>query len=128
MIPLIALVEITAIRLESKSSKGFFFTIKFPPMRALKFITDHVIFKLWYNQTYQMKTTFDIQKSYSTHSTLWVIINIQFIYLSTVFLKIVSAETIFKNTNLTLFTLVTVHTGAKTIQGWKLFVEIRYLF
>jgi hypothetical protein len=26
-------------------------------MRALQFITDHVIFKLRYNQIYQMKTT-----------------------------------------------------------------------
>ena len=28
-------------------------------MRALKFITGHVIFKLPYDQIYQMKTTFD---------------------------------------------------------------------
>ena len=28
-------------------------------MRALQFITDHVIFKLHYNQIYQMKTTKD---------------------------------------------------------------------
>ena len=28
-------------------------------MRALQFITDHVIIKLRYNQIYQMKTTFD---------------------------------------------------------------------
>ena len=28
-------------------------------MRALEFITDHVIFKLRYNQIYQMKTTLD---------------------------------------------------------------------
>ena len=43
-----ALVEITAFILESKS---------FTPMRALQFLTDHVIFKLCYDQTYQMKTT-----------------------------------------------------------------------
>ena len=31
-------------------------------MRALQFITDHVIFKLRYNQIYQMKTTYVDQK------------------------------------------------------------------
>ena len=30
-------------------------------MRALQFITYHVIFKLRYNQIYQMKTTHDMQ-------------------------------------------------------------------
>ena len=30
-----SLVEITAVRLESKSCKGFFWQINFPPMRAL---------------------------------------------------------------------------------------------
>ena len=35
----------------------FFLQINFPPMRALQFITDHVIFKLRYDQIYQMKTT-----------------------------------------------------------------------
>ena len=34
-----------------------FFKINFPPMRALKFITGHVTFKLPYDQIYQMKTT-----------------------------------------------------------------------
>ena len=42
---ILSLVEITPFRLESKSCKGFFFT------------TGHVIFKLRYNQIYQMKTT-----------------------------------------------------------------------
>ena len=37
--------------------KDFFLQINFPPMRALEFITGHVIFKLHYNQIYQMKTT-----------------------------------------------------------------------
>ena len=31
--------------------------MNFPPMKALEFITGHVIFKLRYNQIYQMKTT-----------------------------------------------------------------------
>ena len=31
-------------------------------MRALEFLTGHVIFKLRYNQTYQLKTTQDIMK------------------------------------------------------------------
>ena len=35
------MVEITAFRLESKSCKGFFFQINFPPMRALEFLTGH---------------------------------------------------------------------------------------
>ena len=52
-----AMVEITAFRLESKSREGFYLQINFPPMRALQFITDHVIFKFRYNQIYQMKTT-----------------------------------------------------------------------
>ena len=37
--------------------KDFFLQINFPPMRALKFITGHMIFKLSYNQIYQLKTT-----------------------------------------------------------------------
>ena len=52
-----SLVEITAFRQESKSCKGFCLQINFPPMRAIKFIIDHVIFKLRYNQIYQLKTT-----------------------------------------------------------------------
>ena len=31
--------------------------ISFQPIRALKFLTGHVIFKLRYNQIYQLKTT-----------------------------------------------------------------------
>ena len=31
-------------------------------MRALEFVTGHVIFKLRYNQIYQLKTTYDTQK------------------------------------------------------------------
>ena len=38
-------------------AKDFFLQINFPPMRALEFITGHVIFKLCYNQIYQLKTT-----------------------------------------------------------------------
>ena len=34
-----------------------FLQINFPPMRALEFIKGHVIFKLSYDQIYQMKTT-----------------------------------------------------------------------
>ena len=30
-------------------------------MRALKFLTSHVIFKLHYNQIYQMKTTYELE-------------------------------------------------------------------
>ena len=56
-IQFLSLVKITAFRLERKSS-NFFLQINFPPMRALKFITGHVIFKLRYNQIYQLKTTF----------------------------------------------------------------------
>ena len=51
------MVEITAFRLESKSFNGFFLQINFPPIRALEFITGHVIFKLHYNQIDQLKTT-----------------------------------------------------------------------
>ena len=43
---MISLVEITALRLESK----------LPPMRPLEFIRDHVTFKLPYDFSYQMKT------------------------------------------------------------------------
>ena len=38
--------------------KFFFLQMNFSPMRALKSITGHVIFKLCCNQIYQMKTTF----------------------------------------------------------------------
>ena len=45
---------------------------------------------------------------------------------STVFPRIVSAETIlFRIQPYVLCPLVTVHTGAETIQGRKLFAEIR---
>ena len=37
--------------------KDFFLQINFPPMRALKFITGHVILRLRYDQIHQMKTT-----------------------------------------------------------------------
>ena len=57
MIQCLSLVEITAFRLESKSCKGFFLQINFPPMRALEFISGHVTFKLRYNHIYQLKTT-----------------------------------------------------------------------
>ena len=53
----LSLVEITAFRLERKSCKGFFWKINFPQIRALKFLTVHVIFDLCYNQIYQLKTT-----------------------------------------------------------------------
>ena len=55
MIPFLSFVEITEFRLESKSCKGFFLQINFPPMKALKFFK-LVIFKLRYDQIYQMKT------------------------------------------------------------------------
>ena len=38
--------------------RNSFWKIIFPPMRALKFITVHVILKLLYNQIYKLKTTF----------------------------------------------------------------------
>ena len=50
MIQCLSLVEIKAFRQESKSGKGFFFQIKFAPMRDLEFLTDHVTFKFYYNQ------------------------------------------------------------------------------
>ena len=53
---MLSLIEITAFRLERKSCKGFFLQIKFPPMRALEFIRDHVTFKLPYDFSYHMKT------------------------------------------------------------------------
>ena len=43
---MLSLVEITAFRLESK----------FPPIRALEFIRNHVNFKLPYDSSYQMKS------------------------------------------------------------------------
>ena len=53
-----ALVEITVFRLESKCCKGFFFIkINCPPVRALKFITGHVIYNLAYIYKFQLKTT-----------------------------------------------------------------------
>ena len=39
------MVEITAFRMESKSCNGFFWQIKFPPMRDLGLLTGHVIIK-----------------------------------------------------------------------------------
>ena len=48
----------TEFGLESKSCKGFFLQINFPPIRELKFITGNVIFKLRYDQIYPMKTTY----------------------------------------------------------------------
>ena len=41
-------------------------------MRALQFIADHVIFKLRYNQIYQMKTTYDIRpdKKWTNHTNI----------------------------------------------------------
>ena len=62
IIRVLSLVEITAFRLESKYCKGFF-EINFPPMmRALAFITGHVIYNSFYTVTYkfQLKTTQDI--------------------------------------------------------------------
>ena len=43
----VSLVEITAFRLESKSVKDFF-EKKNPPMRALGFLTGHMIYNLAY--------------------------------------------------------------------------------
>ena len=39
------------------------FKKKFPPIRALESLTGHVIFKLRYNQIYQLKTTMIWQRS-----------------------------------------------------------------
>jgi hypothetical protein len=38
--------EISAFRLESKSCKGFLEKINFTPMKALEFITGHIIYDL----------------------------------------------------------------------------------
>ena len=56
---MLSLVEITAFRLESKSCKGFLLKIDFPPMRALEFITGHVIYNPAYTYKFQLKTTID---------------------------------------------------------------------
>ena len=56
---LLSLVEITAFRVERKSGKGFFLEINFPPMRALEFITGHVIYNPAYTYKFQLKTTFN---------------------------------------------------------------------
>ena len=37
--------------------KDLFLQINFPQMRVLEFVTGHVIFKLHYDQIYQVKTT-----------------------------------------------------------------------
>ena len=37
--------------------KDFVWKINFPPMRALEFLTSHLIFKLHYNQIYQLEMT-----------------------------------------------------------------------
>ena len=51
-------MEITEFMLERKTCEGFF-EINFPPMRALAFITGHVIYNSVYTVTYkfQLKTT-----------------------------------------------------------------------
>ena len=54
---MLSLVEITAFRLESKSCKDFFKN-NFPPLRALEFITGHVIYNPAYTYKFQLKTTF----------------------------------------------------------------------
>ena len=41
-----------------KALKGFF-EINFPPNRALKFITGHVIYNLAYTYKFQLKTTLE---------------------------------------------------------------------
>ena len=61
IIQCLSLVEITAFRLESKFAQDFFWKINFP-IRALNFLTGHVIFKLRYNQIYQMKTLKEMEK------------------------------------------------------------------
>ena len=45
---ILALVEITAFTLESKSCKGYFYKINFKPMRALEFITGDMVYYLAY--------------------------------------------------------------------------------
>ena len=57
--------------------KDFFLQINFPPMRTLEFVTGHVIFKLHYNQIYQLKTTFIF--AFATHSTSSLAISISFV-------------------------------------------------
>ena len=54
---MLSLVKFTAFRLESKSCKGFF--LKSPPMRALEFITGHVIYNSAYTNKFQLKPTFN---------------------------------------------------------------------
>ena len=54
---ILSLVEITAFILKSKSCKGFFWKINFPPMRALEFITGHVTYNLAYTKILQTIAT-----------------------------------------------------------------------
>ena len=53
-------VLIVLLWLESKSCKGIFFKINFPPMRALKIITGHVIYNPAYTYKFKLKTTYDM--------------------------------------------------------------------
>ena len=53
---ILSLVEITSFTPESKPCKGFFW-INFPPVRALEFITGHMVYNLAYTYILQTTTT-----------------------------------------------------------------------
>ena len=55
----LSLVEIIVFTLESKSCKGFFCKMNFPIMRALEFITSHMVYNLAYTWILQTTTTYD---------------------------------------------------------------------
>ena len=61
---MLSLVEITAFKLESKCCKGLFCKNKFPPMRALEFVTGHVIYNPAYTYKFQLKTTLDFIEAF----------------------------------------------------------------
>ena len=58
---MLSLVEITAFKLESKCCKGLFCKNKFPPMRALEFVT---VYNPAYTYKFQLKTTLDFIEAF----------------------------------------------------------------
>ena len=117
-------------------------------MRGLEFITVHVIFKLRYNQTYQMihllLLSFGLRRLYVDFFR-FSSLNLHFYqsqfqlnkknflipvgkFWNTVFPHIVSAETIlFWLWPYVLWPLITVHKCAETIQGRKLIKGGNYM-
>ena len=49
--------------------KDFFNQRKVPPMRALEFITDHVIYNSAYTYKFQLKTTYSRKKTFTARGT-----------------------------------------------------------